>query len=75
MQAREEITISAAGADGNHATVVYPPRAATGTLETISFFQARYISFRSFFQAVEHYSSLSARPIQAKERKALTPIL
>jgi hypothetical protein len=44
MQAREEITISAAGVDGNHATVVYPPRAATGTLETISFFQARYIS-------------------------------
>jgi hypothetical protein len=43
MQAREEITISAAGVDGNHATVVYPPRAATGTLETISFFQARYI--------------------------------
>jgi hypothetical protein len=43
MQAREEITISAAGADGNHATVVYPPRATTGTLETISFFQARYI--------------------------------
>ena len=66
MQAREEITISAAGADGNH---------ATGTLETISFFQVRYISFRSFFQAVEHYSSLSARPIQAKERKTLTSIL
>jgi len=43
MQAREEITISAAGVDGNHATVVYPPRAATGTLETISFFQARYV--------------------------------
>jgi len=43
MQAREEITISAAGVDGNHATVVYPPRAATGTLETISSFQTRYI--------------------------------
>lgn len=71
MQAREEITISAAGVDGNHATVVYPPRAATGTLETISFFQARYIQFRSFFQAVKHYSSLFTRPIQAKERKTL----
>ena len=43
MQAREEITTSATGADGNHATVVCPPRAATGTLETFSFFQARYI--------------------------------
>ena len=75
MQAREEITISATGADGNHATVVYPPRAATGTLETISFFQARYIQFRPFFQAVDHYPSLFARPIQAKEGNTLMSIL